>query len=156
MAAPLTPTDETGIRLWLERSITALANLPPTPERDRTISALQRRLEARPQSNLIAFPERNKGRKRRCRSMDAAGDLSLLLLDRDGEAAPENVERIVEPEGATVPAPSAALLLGIAVLAVLTDDQKRQVRSTLRVMALGDTNPSPEAIELHNLLSGRR
>jgi hypothetical protein len=88
--------------------------------------------------------------------MEAAGDLSLLLLDRDGEPAPENVERIVEPEGVTTPPPSAALLLGIVVLSVLTDKQKQAVRSAVRVMALGDKNPLPEATQLHNLLSGRR
>jgi hypothetical protein len=159
MAAPLTPNEESCFQLWLERSIAALGGLAPTPDRDRAIAALQTQLENRKrqsQSNLIAFPERNKGRKRRCRGMEAAGDLSLLLLDRDGEPAPENVERIVEPEGVTTPPPSAALLLGIVVLSVLTDKQKQAVRSAVRVMALGDKNPLPEATQLHNLLSGRR
>jgi hypothetical protein len=89
--------------------------------------------------------------------MGAAGLLSLLIMERDGGCLPENVARFDEPGGApAVPEPSAALLLALLLWGELSPTKKEKISSVLRCMAYGAKHPDPIAVQLHNLLSGRR
>lgn len=67
--------------------------------------------------NIIEFPARPKrGRVRRSQSMDAAGDLTLMLLGREGIEPPPNVASLQPPPEPTPveKSPELALLLGIS------------------------------------------
>lgn len=103
---------------------------------------------------ILAFPERNKGRKRRCRSMDAAGCLTLMIMDRDGGEIPSNVQRLDGPKGHALPERSLELLFILTVWGVLAPEQKESVEQTLRVMAYS-SNADPNALKLYNLVTGR-
>lgn len=106
-------------------------------------------------SDVLAFPRRDKGRVRKRRSMDAAGLLSLMIMERDGEAVPENVERFDQPDGAELPKRTADLLFATLIWNVLSVEQQDRIRSTLRTMAYGSPADG-YGLQLHNLLTGRR
>lgn len=99
---------------------------------------------------VLPFPSRNKGRVRKTRSMEAAGDLSLLIDERDGVPIPANVARIKTPFGAEIPAKTPELLLVLSVWGVLEQRQRDEVRSTLRMLTYG--YGCPIAAGLHELL----
>jgi len=102
---------------------------------------------------ILPFPDRGGGRHREV-GMDAAGFLSLLLLDRDGEAIPTNVQRFDEPEGGTLPSRTPELLLAMLVWSELPAKRKENVRRAIRCMAYAD-KADPSAVQLNNLLSRR-
>lgn len=106
-------------------------------------------------SDVLPFPQKNKGRVRKIRSMDAAGLLSLMIMERDGEAVPENVERFDEPGGADLPDRSPELLLATFIWQVLTVEQQDRILSPLRCMAYSKL-PDPYALQIYNLLTGKR
>jgi hypothetical protein len=89
--------------------------------------------------------------------MEAAGLLTLLIRDRDGEPIPPNVHRLDEPKGAaTYPDQSPALLLALLIWGELPPKKQERIRDLLRCMAYGPKHPDRSAVQLHNLLSGRR
>ncbi len=102
---------------------------------------------------VLPFPQSKVRRKRVRGSMEAAGLLSLLLLDREGIDAPPLVVRFDQQE-ALVPEPSAALMLAHLIWAGLPKRPQEAIRSAVRCAAFGQ-NSAPAAVELHNLLSGR-
>jgi hypothetical protein len=153
VSADLPPEDAARLREFRKRSIERLGELPPSPERDGAIRALTAQLEqSAPKSNVLAFPERNKGRKRRSASIDAAGKLSLLLLERDGETVSEKVQLIEEPNGPECPPKSPELLFSILIWGALSAEQRESVKATARRMAY-DGQADPCALQLHNMLS---
>jgi hypothetical protein len=103
---------------------------------------------------ILAFPPRNHGRVRKTRSMEAAGLLSMLLLERDGELIPANVQRIDEPEGFALPARSPELLLALLIFATLPEQQQERVRRAIRCAAYNG-KADYCAIKLNNALNGR-
>ena len=102
---------------------------------------------------ILRFPDRGGGRHRAV-GMDAAGFLSLLLLERDGEAIPTNVRRLDEPTGGTLPSRTPELLLAMLVWSELPARGKENIRRAIRCMAYAD-KADPSAIQLNNLLSRR-
>jgi hypothetical protein len=106
-------------------------------------------------SDVLTFPQTQKALKRRRKGMGAAGLLTMMIMERDGEAVPENVARFDQPDGAELPNKSAELLLATLLWSVLTAEQQDQILSSLRMMAYG--NPvDRDALQLHNLLTGKR
>jgi hypothetical protein len=83
--------------------------------------------------------------------MDAAGFLSLLLLERDGEAIPANVQRFDEPDGAELPSRSPALMLAMLLFDALSAKQRDRIRQTVRGLAYSK-DPMPDAVALNNAL----
>ena len=100
---------------------------------------------------VLPFPKYG-GRKRRAEGMGAAGLLSLLLLEREGESIPANVERIDKPQEALTRSPE--LLLALAVFGSLPKRQRDRVQSTIRCLAYG-ANRNPDAVMLNDALNGR-
>jgi hypothetical protein len=86
--------------------------------------------------------------------MDAAGLLSLLLMDRDGEPIPANVERF-DGYGAEQPSKSPELLFALLIWSVLTANQQDRIRRQLRGMVYCSKEPNAYAVQLHNMLEGR-
>jgi hypothetical protein len=83
--------------------------------------------------------------------MDAAGFLSLLLLERDGEAIPANVQRFDEPDGAELPSRSPALMLAMLMFETLPAKKRDRIRQTVRGLAYSQ-DPFPDAVALNNAL----
>jgi hypothetical protein len=106
-------------------------------------------------ATVLTFPERNKGRKRRCNSMDAAGCLSLLIADRDGDEIPTNVQRIDEPTGRLLPSRSDELLFALCIWQVLEPSQKERIEATLRPLAYSGRASDEGALKLYNMLKRR-
>jgi hypothetical protein len=86
--------------------------------------------------------------------MSAAGFLSLLLMEREGEAIPDNVQRFDEPEGPLLPERSPELLLALLLYAQLSPKKRDSIRSAIRGLAYGEVL-DPAALQLNNLLSRR-
>ena len=55
---------------------------------------------------ILRFPQTQRAIRHYETGMNAAGLLSLLLLDREGETTPANVERIDGSDNAALPAQS--------------------------------------------------
>ena len=106
-------------------------------------------------ATILQFPQTKRAPRRRGNSVEAAGLLSLLLLDRDGKPTPDNVQRFDEPAGATLPEKSPALLFALLLWSELPDAKQQRIRQQLRYMAYG-AKPDPMAVQLHNLLNGKR
>lgn len=101
-------------------------------------------------TNVLTFPERNKGRVRKTRSMEAGGELILNIMARQGESEPDNVSRIRPmPEPAVVER-SPALLLAVAVWASVPADRQDDVRRQIRYVA--SAQHCPHALALLPLL----
>jgi hypothetical protein len=83
--------------------------------------------------------------------MNAAGFLSLLLLDTDGKTIPANVQRFDELGGAALPSPSPALMLATLMFEALTAKQQDRIRRIVRGLAYSPS-PLPDAVALHNAL----
>lgn len=104
--------------------------------------------------SIAALPSPRRGRVRKSQGMNAAGLISLSLLDREGEAVPANIARI-DRAGDLGPRPlSAELLLARLIFMTLPDDQQSRIRQLLRSMVF-ERDPDPAAIQLHDMLSGK-
>lgn len=103
-------------------------------------------------SNVIPFPSSRVARKRARNSMEAAGLLSLLILDRDGKAAPANVRRLDELDE-TMPPRSPELLLLLFLWNELPTKKREHIKRTIRC-ATFEPSPDPCYVQLHNLLNG--
>lgn len=106
-------------------------------------------------SAVLSFPQTAKAKRLYHSRMDGAGFLRLLLMEREGEALPENVQRIDEPDGVTHPEKSATLLLALLVMQQLPKAKQEALKATLRCMAYG-RRPDPCAVQLLNVLNGRQ
>lgn len=102
-------------------------------------------------SNVLPFLQTKRALRHYNTGMSAAGDLSLLLLDREGEAIPAIVTRVAEPNGPEMPPPNAALMLAVLMLEALPAKQRERVRRIVRGMAYSE-QPPEAAIQLHNVL----
>jgi hypothetical protein len=104
-------------------------------------------------SKVVRLPPPKKGRVRLSKSMDAAGDLSLLPMYRRAEPIPDCVTRLFNrnwPERA-MPERSPELLLALTVYGQLSKRKKESVhRMALHLAFEGD----PSAGQLLNLLRG--
>lgn len=87
-------------------------------------------------AEVFAFPERNKGRKRKSNSPEAMGRCSISLLERDGESIPANVAdvRNARPKP-VVDDGRLALRLALAVFATLNAGQKKKIRDATHMYA---------------------
>jgi hypothetical protein len=83
--------------------------------------------------------------------MDAAGFLSLLLLERDGQPIPAKVARFDEPKGPTLPDRSPELLLAMLLWCELSPQKQARIKRAVRCMAYADP-PDPCALQLRNML----
>jgi hypothetical protein len=83
--------------------------------------------------------------------MDAAGFLSLLLWDREGEPVPPNVQRFDEPDGPTFPSREPVFILAMLIWEGLPAKQRDRITRLVRGMAYSK-HPIPEAVQLHNVL----
>jgi hypothetical protein len=104
-------------------------------------------------SDVLPFPRRDKGRVRNRRSMDAAGLLSLLLLDRDGATIPQNVRRFDELDVPEPPKRSPELLLLLFLWNELPAKKRERIKEVIR-HATYERSPDPCYVQLHNLLNG--
>lgn len=100
---------------------------------------------------VLPFPQTRVTRRRVRSSMEAAGFLSLLLLDREGEAIPTNVQRIDEPDGMELPDRSPTLMLAVLIFEALPAKKRERIRRIVRGMAYAQ-DPLPDAVRLHNVL----
>lgn len=105
-------------------------------------------------ATVLPFPQTRNALCHYRTNMAAAGFLSLLLLEREGEAVPGNVQRFDEPNGTGLPAPSPELMLGLLILEALPAKQREQVGRRLRCMAYANP-PIADAVRLNNALQGR-
>jgi hypothetical protein len=104
-------------------------------------------------SNVLPFPQTARAIGHYNSGMDAAGLLSLLLLDRDGEPPPENVRRFDNLDVQKEPiAQSPELMLALLAWGALPKKKRDSIRSTVRCEAYG-SRAGPAAVGLHNLLS---
>jgi hypothetical protein len=103
---------------------------------------------------VLPFPQTRRAIRHYETGMDAAGFLSLQLLERDGGKIPANVQRFDEPEGKVIPSQSPELLFALLVWNALPRQKKEGVKATVRVLAY-EQNASPAAVQLNNLLNGR-
>ncbi len=103
-------------------------------------------------ASVLQFPQRNKGRVRKTQSIEAAGDLALMLMDRDGEKFPANVARLCVADSEPLPSRSPELLLGLLMFAQLPTARRNAVRSAVRCAAYGGTASAAVATQLHNAL----
>ena len=101
---------------------------------------------------VLTFPQRNKGRVRRSDSMDAAGFLTLMLMDREGKAIPQNVQRFDEPDGPDLPARSPEILFLLLLWSELPAKRRERIRKTIQSAAY-DRSPDPCFVQLRNLLA---
>jgi hypothetical protein len=83
--------------------------------------------------------------------MDAAGLLSLLLLDREGESAPENVRRIDNLDETAPPPRSVERMLLLLIFSALPPKKRESIKRLARCAAYGQ-DADAVAVELHNLL----
>lgn len=100
---------------------------------------------------VLPFPQTKKALRLYSSGMDAAGLLSLLLMDRDGEQIPGNVERFDEPNGPSMPPRTPSFILAMLMFETLPATQRKRVRTLVRGMAYAQ-DAHPEAIQLHNAL----
>lgn len=100
-------------------------------------------------ATIHQLPPVKRGRVRKSQSMDAAGDCSLILLNREGEAAPENVIRFRDKVKREVPKPSPELSFISAILATMTVGQLSDVAHNLKRAAQQGDEPARLA---HNLI----
>jgi len=84
---------------------------------------------------IRALPRPKRGRVRRSQSMDAAGELTLSVIAREGGEAPSNVTRLQAPPDPTPVTQSPELALLIAIFCALNDEQKTKIREHLRFAA---------------------
>lgn len=105
---------------------------------------------------VLAFPQSEKAIKRRKRpeGMMAAGFLSLILLERDGGAIPDKVERFDEPQGRGLPERTPELLFSLLIWGELSKKKQEHVRQMLRCLVYSE-KPDPVAVKLHNTLNRR-
>lgn len=104
--------------------------------------------------NVLPFPQTKRALRHYSTGMDAAGFLSLMLMERSGERIPANVVRFDEPEGAGQPERSPALLLAVLMFSAFSKRQQEQVRRWIRGMAYSN-DPDPVAVQLGHMLNGR-
>jgi hypothetical protein len=102
-------------------------------------------------SDVLPFPQTAEALRHYRTDMQAAGYLSLLLMDRSEEAIPANVQRFDEPEGMTLPARTPAFILLMLIYDGLPKRQRDRIKRLVRGMAYSD-RPLPEAVQLHNAL----
>jgi hypothetical protein len=107
--------------------------------------------------NVLPFPARNKGRKRKTQSPEVMGRCSVALLERDGDTIPANVVDIrsarIEPH---VAEERLALRLALAVFSVLTAEQRRSIRHTVRMHARHDDGAcGSDCRALYQILTGQ-
>jgi high-affinity K+ transport system ATPase subunit B len=105
----------------------------------------------RDEIKVLCFPPVKKGRRRHSKSMDAAGDLTLLLLERDGELIPGNVVRLKYPNWpeTRVPEITPALFLALMVYEQLSQRRRQSILRMTRFLAFeGDR----AAAKVQNLL----
>lgn len=110
-------------------------------------------------NKVLPFPERNKGRIRKSRSVEAMGRCSIGLLERDGESIPSNVAdlRSARRDEPHVDDGRLALRLALAVFATLGAAQKKDIRNATRAYARHDDGqPGDECRALYRLLTGEQ
>jgi len=84
---------------------------------------------------LLQFPERDRGRKRRRKSLSAMGDCSLFW---NNAPVPPNVARLAAARNkAGFDDAELSLLLSLGIFAVLTPEQQKSLRGQLRELDLG-------------------
>jgi hypothetical protein len=93
-----------------------------------------------------------RGRIRRASSISAAGELSLRLLARNGEAEPANVVRLNPPPEPTPIERSPELVLILSLFCSLPSDHRDRIKGSLRSNA-ADTK-DPHFIAASALLNG--
>lgn len=86
-------------------------------------------------AHVTQLPRPKRGRVRRSQSMDAAGELTLSIIARNGEEAPNNVVRLAPMPEPTPVTQSPELALIIAIFSALDKEKKSKVRASLRFAA---------------------
>jgi hypothetical protein len=102
-------------------------------------------------SDVLPFPQTAEALRHYETDMEAAGFLSLLLMDRREEAIPANVQRFDEPQGMTLPPRTPAFILLMLIFEGLPKRRRDRIKRLVRGMAYSE-RPLPEAVQLHNAL----
>jgi hypothetical protein len=102
--------------------------------------------------DVLPFPQRNKGRIRKTRSIEAGGELILTCLAQAGEITPPNVERIIPLPAPTPLERSPELLLAITLWGTVPKEKQAAAISQLR--HIGSGARCPHALALVALLDG--
>jgi hypothetical protein len=87
--------------------------------------------------------------------MDAAGDLSLLLLDRDGESIPPNVTRLFLPAWPekALPERTPTLLLAALIYEQISQRRRAAIRRIVRQLAFQGDQSAGQLLNLLRLTS---
>lgn len=103
---------------------------------------------------VLPFPQTARALRRRRTGMSASGYLSLLLMEREGEAIPVNVVRFDEPDGVMLPTKSPELLMLLLIFSQLPSAKQDHIKKTIRCMAY-DGRPDAIWVQLNNVLNRR-
>lgn len=101
-------------------------------------------------SMVLPFPQTKKALRLYHSGMDAAGFLSLIMMEQAGETPPTNVCRLDGLEQ-DLPERSPELLLALMLWEQLPAPNRDSIRRAVRGMAYGD-KPDPCAVRLNNAL----
>lgn len=109
-------------------------------------------------SKILQFPHRNKGRVRKSGSMQAAGRLSLSIMERDGEDVPANVTDIrATVLEAEVDYGRCALRLAAYVFRQLPEKKQQRLRDALLWTSReGDDQVAADSAFLRQYLEPRK
>ncbi len=141
--------DENKLRRLLQEGATVRWDMiDPSRQREGMMDATRNNGGASAPPTVLPFPQTKRALRHYRSGMDAAGFLSLLLLERDGEAIPANVQRFDEPDGASLPDRMPELLLAVLIWSGLPTKQRDRIQYIVRGMAYAE-HPDPRAARLN-------
>ena len=106
-------------------------------------------------SDVLAFPPRNKGRKRKANSPYSMGRCTVRLIEQHGEAAPGNVFDLADfqtPVRDSIGEGREALILALAIFSRLPRKEREQIRNETLFAAREGRDPDMRS--LYRLLTG--
>jgi hypothetical protein len=106
-----------------------------------------------PQSPIPTLPPVMKGRKRAAKSMDAAGECSLLLLSREGREIPANVVRLAPLPKPTEPVRSLEMAFLLTIYCNMPPEQRDKIKGSARASA--EASRDPDFLGLIQMLDRR-
>lgn len=92
-------------------------------------------------SNVLTFPQRNRGRVRRSESIRTMGEVMLVQFADQGIPQPSNVERIEPLPEPTPIERSPEMVLILSLFCNLPVRQQREVKRRLRTNAIATKCP---------------
>jgi hypothetical protein len=105
--------------------------------------------------NVLPFPQTELALQRYSTSMGAAGLLALMLLERDNQPIPANVQRFDMHGEPAMPSQTPELAFALLLWNELPPTKKASFKKSLRDMAYSP-RAGASVVQLHNLLNPPR